>query len=551
MVSEADRSLALQDPAPVSDAVLPGPPDLAGGQPAEEALRASRAYLSAIIASSLDGIVTVDADTHIVDFNPAAARMYGYAVPEVIGKPLLDVVLSPESRDRQLANLSRWEATGQTGVLLPRQELMAVRADGTRFPIELTLVRLGAGPARYVAFVRDLTDIKRVDGERRRLEEQLRHAQKMDAVGRLAGGIAHDFNNLLSVVLGFTELSLAAVLPSDELADNLREIKKASDRAVGLVRQLLAFSRRQVLSPRILNPNDVLTSMESLLRGLIGEPIELSLGLGSDVGQIKADPGQIEQLVVNLVMNAREAMPDGGLLRIETAAVEIEQGRIPAGSEARPGAYVRLVVQDSGTGMSDEVRAHAFEPFYTTKKTGKGTGLGLPTVYGIVTQSGGFIRLTTALGEGTRLEVFLPRVDRPLASEGLPPPIISARGDAVTILLVEDEDAVRNLVKRILEQAGYQVLVARNGAEALELCQRPELALDLLLTDAVMPVMSGPELLRRVMVLRPQLRLLIMSGYSDRPAVSGIPFIAKPFTPVQLERIVREALDGPQPAQAS
>src|SRR5258708_15693833 len=206
------------------------------------------ADLSAIIASSLDGIVTVDAETRLVGFNRAAARMYGYAVPDGAGKPLLDVVVSPESRDRQLANFSRWEATGQTGVLLPRQGLMAVRADGTRFPIELTVVRLGAGPARYVAFARDLTDIKRVDSERRRLEEQLRHAQKMDAVGRLAGGIAHDFNNLLSVVLGFTELSLASVLPSDELADNLREIKKASHPAVGLVRQLPAFSRAHVLS---------------------------------------------------------------------------------------------------------------------------------------------------------------------------------------------------------------------------------------------------------------------------------------------------------------
>ncbi|HEY2901133.1 MAG TPA: PAS domain S-box protein [Polyangia bacterium] len=514
-------------------------------EPAEEALRASRAYLSAIIASALDGIVTIDAESRIIDFNPAAAKMYGYAASDVVGKSLLDVVVSPESRDRQLANFSRWEATGQIGVLLPRQELMAVRADGTRFPIELTLVRLQAGHARYVAFVRDLTDIKRVDNERRRLEEQLRHAQKMDAVGRLAGGIAHDFNNLLSVILGFTELSLASVLPSDDLAENLGEIKKASERAVGLVRQLLAFSRRQVLSPRVLNPNEVLTNMEGLLRGLIGESIELSLGLSSDIGQIKADSGQIEQVIVNLVMNAREAMPDGGLLRIETATVALDDGGIPGGNDARPGAFVRLVVQDSGTGMSDEVRAHVFEPFFSTKKTGKGTGLGLSTVYGIVTQSGGIIRFTTALGEGTRFEIFLPRVDRAALPADAPEPVLSPRGDTTTILLVEDEDAVRNLVRRILEQAGYQVLVARNGAEALELCQRPDLSLDLLLTDAVMPVMSGPELLRRVMVLRPELRLMIMSGYSDRPAVSGIPFIAKPFTPVQLEKVVRETLDAP------
>jgi two-component system cell cycle sensor histidine kinase/response regulator CckA len=525
-----------------------GPAKLSDAQTAEDALRASQAYLSAVIASALDGIVTIDVEARIMDFNPAAEKMYGHAAGDVVGRPVLEVVVSPESRDRQLANLSRWEATGQFGVLLPRQELMAVRADGTRFPVELTLVRLSEGPVRYVGFIRDLTDMKRVDNERRRLEEQLRHAQKMDAVGRLAGGIAHDFNNLLSVILGFTELSLVSV-PSEDLADNLREIKKAADRAVGLVRQLLAFSRRQVLSPRILNPNEVLSNMEGLLRGLIGEPIELSLGLSPDVGQIKADPGQIEQVILNLVMNAREAMLDGGLLRIETTVADLDEGRIPPGSEARPGSFVRLVVQDSGTGMSDEVRAHVFEPFFTTKKTGKGTGLGLSTVYGIVTQSGGIVRFTTALGEGTRFEVFLPRVDRPPVLAGAPPPVVSARGDITTILLCEDEDAVRNLVRRILEQAGYHVLLARNGAEALELCQRADLSIDLLLTDAVMPVMSGPELLRRVMVLRPELRLMIMSGYSDRPAVSGIPFIAKPFTPIELEKQVRQALDAPSRPQ--
>jgi len=524
------------------------PAKLSDAQPAEDALRASRAYLSAVIASALDGIVTIDVEARIMDFNPAAEKMYGHAAADVVGRPVLDVVVSPESRDRQLANLSRWEATGQFGVLLPRQELMAVRADGNRFPVELTLVRLSEGPVRYVGFIRDLTDMKRVDNERRRLEEQLRHAQKMDAVGRLAGGIAHDFNNLLSVILGFTELSLVSV-PSEDLADNLREIKKAADRAVGLVRQLLAFSRRQVLSPRILNPNEVLSNMEGLLRGLIGEPIELSMGLSPDVGQIKADPGQIEQVILNLVMNARESMLDGGLLRIETTVADLDDGHIPPGSEARPGSFVRLVVQDSGTGMSDEVRAHVFEPFFTTKKTGKGTGLGLSTVYGIVTQSGGIVRFTTALGEGTRFEVFLPRVERPPVLAGTPPPVVSARGDMTTILLCEDEDAVRNLVRRILEQAGYHVLLARNGAEALELCQRADLSIDLLLTDAVMPVMSGPELLRRVMVLRPELRLMIMSGYSDRPAVSGIPFIAKPFTPVELEKQVRQALDAPSRPQ--
>jgi len=530
-------------------------PDRSHDPAAEAALRASEAYTSSVITSALDGIVTFDDEARIMAFNPAAERMYGYREADILGKSLLELMVPPSGRKRQAANLARWVETKQTGVLLPRQELAGMRADGSRFPIELTLVRPPERPSLYVAFMRDLTDIKRIDAERRRLEEQLRNTQKMDAVGRLAGGVAHDFNNLLSVILGFTDLTLSALSGEggprdpqrealrDVIRDNLGEVRNAAERAVALVRQLLAFSRRQVLSPRVLDTKALVLNLERILAGLAGEQIELTLNLDADTGHVKADAGQIEQVVLNLAMNARDAMPDGGRLRIATANVELPLSPV-AGSPQR-GRYVRLTVEDSGTGMSEDVQAHVFEPFFTTKGTGKGPGLGLSTVYGIVTQSGGHVRFESALGLGTRFEVFLPRVDdatpAPEAVNAAPVPVLTGE----TILLVEDDEAVRHLVRRILEQSGYRVMLARHGGEALEVCRRLETHIDLMLTDAVMPVLSGPELLRRAIALRPHMKLAIMSGYSDRPAVTGIPFIAKPFTPSELERRIRELLDTP------
>jgi PAS domain S-box-containing protein len=527
--------------------------DVTGQKVAAEKLHASEAYKTAILRSAMDAIVTIDGEGRVVDFNPAAERMYGYRAEQVAGKPLHDLAFPPDERAAYRADLARLgEGGGEGGALEVRVEHTSLRADGSRFPIELTITRLDGGPARFAGFIRDLTIAKGAEVERRRLEEQLRQAQKMEAVGRLAGGVAHDFNNLLSVILGFSEFTSAALPEGSPARDSLQEVRKAAERASALVRQLLAFSRRQLLSPKVLDVGGVVLDLERVLRGMAGEQIEIELSLEPNLRRVKADPGQLEQVIVNLAMNARDAMPDGGRLRIATGNVDLDAARIPAGFDARPGRYVKLSVSDNGVGMSDEVASRAFEPFFTTKQTGNGTGLGLASVYGIVTQSGGVVRLQTTQGRGSTLEVYLPEARPEEGAAGALAALEDAPAGASgeTVLLVEDEDAVRQLVRKILEQRGYKVLLARHGGEALEICRRTEVPIHLLLTDAVMPVLSGPELLRRAIELRPTMKLAIMSGYSDRPTVSGIPFIPKPFTPVELDRRIREILDAdPPPAR--
>jgi PAS domain S-box-containing protein len=520
--------------------------DVTQQREAAEQLRASEGYKTAILRSAMDALVTIDNDGLVVDFNPAAERMYGYRAEQVRGRPFADFAIPPEERAAYRADVAR--LTERDGTIEVRVEHVGMRADGSRFPLELTVTRLGGrGQARFAGFIRDLTASKRAEAQRRKLEEQLRQAQKMEAVGRLAGGVAHDFNNLLSVILGFSDFASAGLPPDAPGRESLEEVKKAAQRATTLVRQLLAFSRRQLLSPKVLDVGAGILDLERVLRGMAGELIELELALAPDVGRVKVDPGQLEQVLVNLAMNGRDAMPDGGRLRISTANVDLDEARIPPGLDARPGAYVRITVEDTGVGMSDEVAARVFEPFFTTKETGSGSGLGLSTVYGIVTQSGGLVTFKTAPGRGTTFEVFLPRVEAP--EDAVPRPVV-AQGSAPrprtgeTVLLVEDEEAVRQLVRKILEQRGYKVLLARHGGEALDVCRQTETPIHLLLTDAVMPVLSGPELLRRAIELRPEMKLAIMSGYSDRPTVSGIPFIPKPFTPAELDRRIREILDA-------
>jgi len=521
--------------------------DVTSQKEAESLLRASEAYKTAILRSAMDAIITIDDQGCVVDFNPAAERMTGYRAEQVKGRPLVDFAIPPEERAAYRADISR--LIQRDGTIEVRVEHTGLRADGSRFPLELTVTRLHGGPARFAGFIRDLTDAKRAEAERRCLEEQLRQAQKMEAVGRLAGGVAHDFNNLLSVILGFTDFAAASLPAGASGRDSLEEVTKAAHRASALVRQLLAFSRRQVLTPKVLDVGGVILDLERVLRGMAGEAIDLELALDPNLARIKADPGQLEHVIVNLVVNARDAMPEGGRLRISTANVELDAPRIPAGFDARPGAYVAITVEDSGVGMSDEVASQAFEPFFTTKEPGTGTGLGLASVYGIVTQSGGVVRLRTAPGKGTAVEIDLPRAEedaeaarRPARGAGATP-----SGTGETVLLVEDEEAVRLLVRKILEQRGYKVLLARHGGEALDICRRTEVPIHLLLTDAVMPVLSGPELLRRAIELRPTMKLAIMSGYTDRPTVSGIPFIPKPFTPDEMDKRIREILETDLP----
>jgi PAS domain S-box-containing protein len=509
----------------------------------QERLRASEAYKTAVHEASMDAIVAITADGAILDFNAAAERAYGYRAEQVVGVSFAEVAVPPDQRAAFQANLARW-GKAEPRIVEARTEHVGLRADGSRFPLELTVARLDGGRAAYAAFIRDLTDAKRGDEERRSLEDQLRQAQKMEAVGRLAGNIAHDLNDLLGAIAGFSDVaaSVQAVGPARE---RLEKVKRATERAVALVDRLLAFGRRQRLSPKTLDVNALIGELEHIVVGLMRDDVSLNLALDDRAALVKADPAQLQQALVNVVMNAREAMPVGGRLRITTANVDLETASVPPG--AAPGPYVHITIEDNGVGMSREVASHAFEPFFTTKESSGASGLGLSTVYGIITQSGGFVRLESAPNRGTLVHLYLPAVD---AGEELavrtPPP-------TATVLLVEDEEAVRQLVRRILEARGYKVLLARHGGEALELIHQTDVAIHLLLTDAVMPVLSGPELLRRAIALRPEMKLAIMSGYTDRPAVTGVPFIAKPFTPTELERRVREILEQrtPTPVPAS
>jgi len=394
--------------------------------------------------------------------------------------------------------------------------------------------------------------------ERRMLENQLQQARRMEAVGRLAGGVAHDFNNLLTIIKGYVELALKRCAGQPELEGNIRHIADASERAVTLVRQLLAFSRKQVLKPKVLDLNNIVLSMDKLLRRLMSENIEMKTLVGKNIGAVKADPSQIEQVILNLIVNARDAMPQGGKLFIETSNVELDSTFAMDQSTVIPGPYVLLSVTDTGVGMNAETQAHIFEPFYTTKESHRGTGLGLSTVYGIVKQSGGHISVYSEKGRGTTFKVYLPRVQEaaPVQPAAAPEAFDASRAKGrETILLVEDEPAVRELTKMVLSERGYSVIEALNPEEAIRLSRGQEKEIDLLLTDVVMPGMSGDDLAKRLTAEHPNLRVLYMSGYAydvfaeGGTLEEGVAFLQKPFTPKALAQRVRETLDRPVAAR--
>jgi CheY-like chemotaxis protein len=373
----------------------------------------------------------------------------------------------------------------------------------------------------------------------------------MEAVGRLAGGIAHDFNNLLTVITSYSDILLEDLASQDPRRGDVEEIGKAAASAARLTRQLLAFSRQQVLEPRVLDLNASLASADKLLRRLLGEDIELVTAPAPSLGTVKADPGQLEQVIVNLAVNARDAMPEGGKLTLETANADMDDAYVREHPAAKPGSYVVLAVSDTGVGMDEETQRRIFEPFFTTKEAGKGTGLGLATVYGIVKQSGGFIWVYSEPGHGTTFKIYLPRVEEPVDAETRPvPPLGSLRGTE-TVLLVEDAAAVRAVIHQTLDRLGYRVLEAPNGEAALHLATKHRGPIHLLLTDVVMPELGGRQLAERLSALRPELRVLYASGYTDDAVVRhgvlkpGIAYLQKPFTPEVLALKVREVLDAP------
>ncbi len=403
-------------------------------------------------------------------------------------------------------------------------------------------------PVRTVGVIRDITEEKTARERLVRTEEQLRQAQKMEGIGRLAGGVAHDFNNLLTAIGGYSRFLLDSLPENDARRDDVLEIMKASERAGALTRQLLTFSRRQVLQPRVLDLNAVLADLEKMLRRIIGEDIDFSFAPGAKLGRVKADPSQIEQAVVNLAVNAKDAMPQGGRLIIETANIELDGSYAAAHPGCAPGSYVMLAVSDTGCGMSEEVKARIFEPFFTTKEQGKGTGLGLATVYGIVKQSQGSIYVYSEPGKGTSFKIYLPRVEDPVTGEFQNPKCRAAKGKE-TILLVEDDELVHKFAARVLRESGYTILAARGPAEALEICARIKDPIDLMLTDVIMPQMHGYALAERMAPLRPGMKVVFMSGYTEQLAVDptlpkNVPFLQKPLTADAVLSKIRETLDG-------
>ncbi|MBI2525349.1 MAG: PAS domain S-box protein [Candidatus Rokubacteria bacterium] len=509
---------------------------------AEERLRETEQRHRTVFAESRDAIGIVGAGGEVLEINQAGLDLFGYSAAEVAGLRVKQLYADPADRARFLEEIGRSGAVRDLEVRFRRK-------DGTLIDSLLSgaLWRGDAGSQPgYHVVIHDIT-------ERRRLEAQLRQSQKMEAIGGLAGGIAHDFGNLLTVIIGRAQLLLGGLPSDDQRRADLDLIQKTAVRASALVQQLLAFSRKQVLQPKVLDPDALVSGMVTMLGRLIGEDIELVVAPRSEGARIKADPGQLEQVILNLVVNARDAMPRGGRLVLETAQAELGESFAREHPGARLGPHVVLAVSDTGVGMDAATRARIFEPFFTTKEAGRGTGLGLSTVYGIAKQHEGYIAVESEPGRGTTFRVYLPRVQEAVAPEvGSPAP--AGRGSEI-VLLVEDEEEVRSLSREILEAGGYSVLEAPSPSVALDIARQHGGPIHLLLTDIVMPQMNGLRLAEKLRALRPGLRVLHMSGYSDDilgrqgSLDPGLALLRKPFTPNDLVRAVREALDqvGPGP----
>ncbi len=510
---------------------------------AERALRRSEERFRRLFDSNIIGITIADLAGRTLEANDAYLNLLGYTRDELLALACDWNDLTPP--ELQEDNKRAVDGLLEIGVSAPR-ESEYLRKDGTRVPVLVGVALLEASEGTCLTYIVDLSN-------RRRLEEQLRRAQRLEAVGQLAGGIAHDFNNLLTVILGHANLMAEELGEGDPIRESVDQIRDAGDRAATMTRQLLAFSGRQVLAPGAVDLHELVTDIERLLRRIIGEDVDLSTDLRPGTARVLADSGQIEQVLMNLVVNARDAMPVGGTIGIAVGEVVVAAGGHPFG--LAPGRYATLVVDDSGTGMSAETRAHVFEPFFTTKEVGKGTGLGLSTAYGFVKQSGGLITVDSQLGKGSTFTVFLPTTDAEQPASEAPPsasPLASAPSTE-TVLLVDDDPAVRSVTARMLEARGYVVIAASDGPEALAKARRHAGQIHVLLTDVVMPRMRGPELAERFLVDRPGTPVVYMSGYaeghdSDGGSEALLSVVQKPFTAEQVATALRQALhepDGP------
>ncbi len=509
-----------------------------------EALRTQERLLRQIIDANPSLIFVKDWNGRFVLVNQATAQVYGTTVESLVGKTDADFNPNVEEIAHFLRHDRDVMSSGQPKIIA-EEPVTNPTTGATRWfqTIKVPLRSPAEGTATLLGVATEIT-------ERKRLEEQLLQSQKMEAVGQLAGGVAHDFNNILTAIVGYTDLLAAELASNVRQLEDLEEIRKAARRAAALTRQLLAFSRKQVLEPRIIDVNSVVLNLDKMLRSLISENIELKTDLADNLGAARADPNQIEQVIMNLAINARDAMPDGGTVTIETGNVTLDDAYAAQHVSVIPGEYVMLAVSDTGCGMDEKTQSRIFEPFFTTKPAGRGTGLGLSTVYGIVKQTGGNIWLYSEPGKGTTFKIYLPAIAALPEDIGKVAPAEAPRRGAGTVLVVEDDEQLRRLTHRALDAQGYTVLVADRGATALDIARRHKGEIDLLLTDVIMPDTNGRKLAETIQAARPGMRVLYMSGYPDGAIAShgmlepGVAYLAKPFTTDAITRRVREVLEA-------
>jgi PAS domain S-box-containing protein len=529
---------------------VPTPPDSstsAGGKPTVAELHPSEQMAGALLESAVQAIVATDRAGEIVLANRQAEEMFGYTRDELLGSSIEMLVPDPK-RGAHARMRGEYLKRPSLRPMGSGMDLFALRKDGSEFPVDVGLSHMETAAGVFaIAFISDTS-------QRKQLEQQLLHAQKMEAIGRLAGGIAHDFNNMLTTISGYGGMVLDELSAGDPLRSHVEEILRASNRAAGLTAQLLAFGRRQVTRPKVIGLNALIANTEKMLRRLIGEDIVLELILEGGLGNVEADPGHVEQAIVNLVVNSRDAMPAGGRILMETANVSLDANYAKTRAGLEPGEFVMVAISDTGDGMDAVVQQRIFEPFFTTKERGKGTGLGLATVYGTMKQAGGDIWLHSEPGKGTTFKLYFPRVDTPVASSTAAAAQPEPRGDE-TVLVVEDDPQVRDITVRMLNQLGYETLPAATGAEALEIAKAHSGTIHLLLTDLVMPNMNGHRLADELARSRPEMKVLFVSGYTGNVAThhgiadSSVAFLPKPFSREELAKAVCDVLENRRTAK--